>query len=305
MVEQEGFGEYMNSQPLKISVVTPNFNGARFLEETICSVLGQDYPNLEYIICDGGSTDESVSIIRRYADRLAYWVSEADAGQPSAINKGLRMSTGDIVAFLNSDDLYRPGALKSVADAFQHDGTISWLAGRCDQIGENGNLISVVAPQDTDSVSDWLIFNRTPQPSTFLRRAVIEQAGLFREDLQYSFDKEYWIRLVSLGYKLTIHPHALAAFRLHPESKTCAEPVRMLDEDVRIFNEYAGRIRSHDRSRLAAHLRWMKRRRAQLENLQRPLRARLGVASCVLAEPRMVFDYTTWTMLILRLRYPG
>ncbi len=288
----------MDSQPLKISVVTPNFNGARFLEETICSVLQQDYPNLEYIICDGGSTDESVSIIRRHEDRLAHWVSEADAGQPSAINKGLRMSTGDIVAFLNSDDLYRPGALRAVGDAFQQDGTISWLTGQCEVFEENGTRTWVESAHPTDSVLDWLVASRAPQPSTFLRSDVIERAGHFREDLQYTFDHEYFVRLTSLGYQPIVHPEVLAAFRLHSASKTCAGPVRMLDEDVRICNEYASRIRSQDRSRLAAHLRWMKRRRAQLENRQRPLRARLGVAACVLAEPRMIFDYTTWTMLV-------
>src|SRR6266513_4869973 len=116
------------SEP-RISIITPSFNQAQFLEETILSVLNQRYPNLEYIVIDGGSTDGCVDVIKRYEDRLAFWVSEPDRGQPHAINKGLAKATGEIVAFINSDDVYLPGALSTVASHFIESPERGWLCG--------------------------------------------------------------------------------------------------------------------------------------------------------------------------------
>src|SRR6266576_1298377 len=115
--------------PPKISIVTPSFNQGRFLEETILSVLNQNYPNLEYIIIDGGSTDETVDVIRRYEDRLAYWVSEKDRGQVHAINKGIEKTTGDLFGFINSDDLYLPGTFSAVAEYFESHPQAEWVCG--------------------------------------------------------------------------------------------------------------------------------------------------------------------------------
>ena len=120
----------------KISIVTPSFNQGRFLEETILSVLNQRYPNLEYIVIDGGSTDESVDIIRRYENRLAYWISERDNGQVPAINKGLEQATGDIFAFINSDDVYLPGAFAAVAEYFENYPECEWVCGDTMMFGD-------------------------------------------------------------------------------------------------------------------------------------------------------------------------
>src|SRR5882724_9660763 len=130
--------------PPKISVVTPSFNRGRFLEETILSVLNQNYANLEYIIIDGGSNDETVEIIRRYEDRLAYWISEKDRGQAHAINKGLEKATGDIFAFINSDDLYLPGAFRAVAEYFREHPSCEWLCGETILFGPDRQ--TVLAP---------------------------------------------------------------------------------------------------------------------------------------------------------------
>src|SRR6266850_561949 len=122
--------------PPKISIVTPSFNQGRFLEETILSVLNQGYPNLEYILIDGGSSDQSLEVIRRYEEHLAYWISEKDRGQVDAINKGLNRSSGDIFAFINSDDVYLPGTFAAVAEYFEADSRREWVCGDTIMFGE-------------------------------------------------------------------------------------------------------------------------------------------------------------------------
>src|SRR5687768_8922387 len=155
---------------LKLSIVTPSYNQGRFLEETILSVLKQGYEPLEYIVIDGGSTDESVSIIKRYEDRLAYWESEKDRGQVHAINKGLAKTTGDIIAYINSDDVYLPGAFTAVADYFEQNPDCQWLCGDTIMFGtgHKSELVRARVPRSAAQCLAWAY--RSPQPGMFWRR---------------------------------------------------------------------------------------------------------------------------------------
>jgi glycosyltransferase involved in cell wall biosynthesis len=214
----------------KLTVITPSFNQGRFIERTIRSVLDQGYPNLEYVIVDGGSTDETVEIIQRYEDRLAWWVSEPDDGQTHAINKGLEGSSGDLVAYLNSDDYFLPGAFERAAAALE--GSVhNWLAGGAFDI-EEGNpprRLRVWRPKPPSYCEGrpggrhwWaLVPWHVPQPSSFWRRELFERFGPFRRDMHYAFDAEFMIRLAFAGELPLLLPDDFLAVRsVHPEQKT-------------------------------------------------------------------------------------
>jgi hypothetical protein len=208
----------------RISIVTPSYNQGQYLEETIRSVLLQGYPDLEYIIIDGGSTDESVEVIRKYEPWLSYWVSERDRGQPHAINKGLERTTGDIVAFLNSDDVYFKNALSMVVKAFRESGA-AWVGGQCLEIDEMTGKNYVYGPELPDPPTKWF-FRKTnkdycfPQQPMFWTRQVQDTVGLIRDDLQYSFDFEYWLRFLFAGFRPYVIDQVLAVSRIHEASKT-------------------------------------------------------------------------------------
>lgn len=208
----------------RITVITPSFNQGSFIEETILSVLNQKYPYLEYIVIDGGSKDDSVDIIRKYKNRLAYWVSEPDNGQASAINKGLERATGDIVAFLNSDDLYLPGALQVVAYKFAENPGIEWMSGQWIYFSGTGRpleLQDLIVPRN---VTQCLFENyQAAQPSHFWRRSLFEKYGVFDQKYRYCFDHEFYVRLLIAKVRCVKVEHPLSAYRLHPGSKSVAE----------------------------------------------------------------------------------
>ena len=181
----------------RISVITPSYNQAEFLERTIRSVLSQDYPDLEYIVVDGGSTDGSVEIIKRYADRLAYWVSEPDRGQSHAINKGLQRATGSILGWLNSDDYYLPGALRVVGETLADNSETFALVGHCRRVyasGSEANLLEGRFEGRLRLLQFWKDY-RMPQSSIFWRREVLDQVGLLDESQHYIMDFDYWARI--------------------------------------------------------------------------------------------------------------
>lgn len=225
----------------KISIVTPSFNQGRYLEETILSVLNQRYPNLEYLIIDGGSADQSVEIIRKYAPQLAFWVSEQDNGQAHAINKGLARATGDILAYLNSDDVLLPGALEMVARTFAEHPDWNWICGQCLLFGDVGQACLKESSATTD-VAGWLCYNRIPQQSTFWRRSLTERFGLFDERYRYCFDYEYWVRLVHGGEVCHAVPFPLGGFRLHTASKTVGEDKRFAEEEKAFRQAYLAKL---------------------------------------------------------------
>lgn len=209
----------------KISVVTPSYNQGQFIEETIRSILLQGYPNLEYIVIDGGSTDESVQIIKKYARWLKYWISEPDQGQSHAINKGLKQCSGDIFNWINSDDLLTPGALHAVALAWNSTPNII-IAGRVVNFDEEGgeNLISPNALSLENFVNirkarkSAMVWH---QPGTFLPRIGVSRIGGVQEDLRFNMDHFLMIDLLQ-RYEVVYVPEILARFRLHNSSKTMA-----------------------------------------------------------------------------------
>jgi glycosyltransferase involved in cell wall biosynthesis len=210
----------------KISIVTPNYNYSCYLEETIRSVLLQGYPNLEYMIMDGGSNDGSLEVIRKYEQWLT-WESKPDAGSSSAINKGLRLATGNILTFLNSDDYYQPGTLARIACEIDPAQNRYVVMGDVNQVNAQGKLVRVWKAR-TPSFYSLLFQYRLyriggivvmpNQPSVFWHRHVRETLGYFREDLQYAFDYEYWLRMLANGFNFHYVHNIYSNYRFHPES---------------------------------------------------------------------------------------
>ncbi|MFN8535553.1 MAG: glycosyltransferase family 2 protein [Dehalococcoidia bacterium] len=222
----------------QISIVTPSFNQASFLEETMRSVLQQDYPALEYLVLDGGSTDGSADLLTRYAPNLQYAVSAPDGGQTEAINTGLARSSGEIVAYLNSDDLYCPGALQEVARVFSAQPDLDILYGeRILLIDENSALIGIDrAP--SFSIERLLRGDFIFQPTTFMRRRVIERAGPFDPSLRYVMDYEFFLRAALAGCRFERYDGPpLAAFRLHSQSKTLSKATQGLQEELAMLDK--------------------------------------------------------------------
>jgi glycosyltransferase involved in cell wall biosynthesis len=205
----------------RLSVVTPSLNQAAYLERTIQSVLDQDYSDLEYIVIDGGSTDGSVDILRRYESRLAYWVSEPDHGQSHAINKGLAMASGDVVAYINSDDYYLPGAFDVALRRFS-DPAVSWVCGECRYLHSDGTLDTVWRPQLPGGPRGaWVRLSwGVPQAASFWRRRLFDEFGFFREDLHYIFDTEFELRLALGGQLPVLIDRELSVRWLHDEAKS-------------------------------------------------------------------------------------
>lgn len=219
----------------RITIITPSYNQGRFIEETILSVLSQEYPNLEYIIMDGGSTDNTVEIIKKYADRISYWVSEKDSGQSNAINKGLRMATGEIINWLNSDDLLQPGALAAMAKYFTANPEAIIVHGRIEYFGNTKNYYSVNLPAK-DLETRYAAHICMPQPAAFFRKKLIDEQGLLDESLHFSMDTDLFMR-AGLHYSLVQVEDVIAKFRLHGDSKSVsAFSKTFLSDNKKIFS---------------------------------------------------------------------
>lgn len=216
----------------KVSIVTPSYNQAQFIEDTIRSVLLQGYPNLEYIIIDGGSTDGSVAIIKKYESKLAYWVSEPDRGQSHAINKGWQRATGEIVAWLNSDDTYEPGAIQKVVDFLQKNPEVDMVYGECFYIDKDSLKIAPFKHKDFN-VSKMIQDHRwyIPQQTVWLRKRILDKVGLLDEGLHFKMDRDLYIR-IGLNGKVAKLPEHLANFRTHEDAKST------LRNDIKAWQDF-------------------------------------------------------------------
>ncbi len=231
----------------KLTVITPSFQQADYLEETLLSVLNQRYPNLEYIVIDGGSTDESPEILEKHDRSLSYWTSCKDRGQGHAINKGLERATGEIVAYLNSDDLYLPGALNKVVSYMAEHPECNWLSGSCLTFGAGESVWQAEAPEE---LWRWLDRCPLPQASVFWRRELTTRLGGFDETFRCCLDYEYWARFAFAGERCHILDHPLSAFRAHPAAKTASLHSQFRAEDEVIRQRYSPHLAPQDQRKL-------------------------------------------------------
>jgi glycosyltransferase involved in cell wall biosynthesis len=227
-----------DTQPL-VSIITPSFNQARYLESTIRSVLSQDYPNIEYIIVDGGSSDGSVEIIRRYSDRLAWWVSEKDRGQTDAINKGFTHANGEILAWLNSDDTYEPHAIREAVAFLQGHPDVGLVYGDANFIDENGRVVGRFPAAQTNYRRLRQGYVHIPQQSAFWRADLWRKVGPLDPSFYFAMDYDLWVRLAALA-PLQYHPRAWANFRLHTQGKTIAADDRCWPEMLKVHYRDGG-----------------------------------------------------------------
>lgn len=225
----------------KISIVTPSFNQGQFIEETIRSILLQGYPNLEYIIIDGGSTDDSLDIIKKYEKWLTYWISEPDTGQSNALNKGLSRVTGTISAWLNSDDVYCPNAFFIIGSHYSEFEDIDIIYGDGELIDENSVFLESRQLKALLDFNDLKTYYPCPffQPSVFFKRNVFRETGRLDENLHYAMDLDFWIRAFP-RFKSQYISSTLSKFRIHSSGKTKYGLQHFLSEELLLISRYHG-----------------------------------------------------------------
>jgi glycosyltransferase involved in cell wall biosynthesis len=223
----------------RITVVTPSYNQAQFLEQTILSVIGQEYPNLEYFLMDGGSNDGSFDIIKKYEKHFDYWQSEKDGGQTAAINAGFARSTGEILCWLNSDDMFMPGALLKIGKIFQSISEPTVIFGNCLHFYEKS-----AKARGSDVVSDHKAYklelsDYVIQPSSFWAKSTFENVGILDETYNFGMDWEWFLRAKQKGVKFVPIPDYLSLYRIHDAHKSGSGSAKRDDEIVKLYRAYA------------------------------------------------------------------
>jgi len=216
-----------------ISIITPSYNQGQFLEETIRSVLLQDYPDIEYIVIDGGSTDNSQAIIRKYKTQLAWFVSETDSGQADAINKGLKKATGEFVAWINSDDIYTKGAISSAVDKLKSNPDCGMVYSNVLSIDAESSIFNTMEYGNW-GIRELMQFNIIGQPGVFMRRKALEDVGLLDPKFHFLMDHNLWLK-IALKYPVKYINEFWAAARFHPAAKNIAHAEKFGIEAFRIY----------------------------------------------------------------------
>ncbi len=238
-----------------VSIITPSYNQAKFLERTIRSVLQQDYPNIEYLVVDGASTDNSVEIIRKYADKITWWASEKDFGQSEAVNKGLRRARGEFIGWLNSDDVYLPGAVSAAVAAFRSHPEAGLVYGDAQAIDADSKPFNVMRARQYTLV-DLMAFNIICQPAAFMRRSVLEQVNYLDPAYHLLMDNLLWIRMAQKA-PIVYVPQTWAAARYHEQAKNrtrgaaYGREARVLVDDLKSRPEFAGIITLNEKRIMA------------------------------------------------------
>jgi len=222
-----------------VSIVTPSYNQAAYLEETIISVLDQDYQNLEYIIVDGGSNDGSLEIIEKYANELAWWVSESDLGQTDAINKGFSRAKGEILAWINSDDAYLPGAISEAVEFLDSHPGIGLVYGDANLVDEGGEVIGRFPARQTDNRRLMRGYVHIPQQAAFFRADIWRIVGPLDPSFYFAMDYDLWVR-ISQQSPIEYYPRLWANFRLHSDAKSIEADDRCWPEMVRVHRREGG-----------------------------------------------------------------
>lgn len=223
-----------------VSIITPSFNQARFLEATIQSVLGQDYPQIEYIVVDGGSTDNSVDVIKKYEGRIAWWVSEKDSGQTDAINKGFNRAKGDILAWINSDDTYNPGAISAAVKYLIENPEVALVYSDCNYINEDGNIIGKFPAAQTDQRRLREGYVHIPQQTMFFRAKYWRELGPLDPSFYFAMDYDLWTRISAKAPLKYLSGKTWANFRIHTSSKTNVGDERGWQEMLRVHYRNGG-----------------------------------------------------------------
>lgn len=230
---------------LKISIITPSYNQGHFIGETIQSIMDQNYQNIEYLIIDGGSTDNTIDVIKEYESKYPgkiNWVSEKDRGQTHAINKGFAKATGDVICWLNSDDYFAKGIISEVMDIFNNQEDVKWISGDYRIIDADGNpiqsfvmsykkLLRILPKKFALSIVNYI-----NQPSTFWRKSVIEEIGELKEELKYTMDYDFWLRIIH-KYPPYILQRIVSYFRIHGDSKGGALYKNQFQEEIETAKE--------------------------------------------------------------------
>ncbi|MGA2503643.1 MAG: glycosyltransferase family 2 protein [Anaerolineales bacterium] len=244
----------MTDLPL-VSIVTPSFNQARFLEATLLSVLEQDYPNLEYLVVDGASTDGSLDIIHRFADRLTWWVSEKDSGQSEAVNKGLRRARGEYLGWLNSDDIYLPGTVSAAVASFRSNPSAALVYGDALAIDADGRSLNLMRARQY-SLVELMAFNIICQPAAFMRRSVVEKVNFLNPAYHLLMDNLLWISMARIA-PLAYVPQTWAAARYHEQAKNRTRgaayglEAKLLIDDLKTQPEFTGIIKENEKRIMA------------------------------------------------------